>query len=123
MTSQSTESSGDEQVILVLTNLPDEQAATRVTRAVLAARLAACINRLAPVQSEYWWQGHIEHAQEWPLLIKTTQGQYAALETAIRQHHPYSVPEIIAWPLTGGLGDYLGWVRAEAIGKARNSNP
>jgi len=122
MTAQGTNPSTDDQVIMVMTNLPDESAATQVTRAVLAGRLAACVNRLAPCQSEYWWQGHIEHAQEWPLLFKTTQRQYAALEAAIRQHHPYSVPEIVSWPLGGGLPAYLDWVRAEAVGKPKNGH-
>lgn len=101
-----------------MTNLPDEASATRVARAVLEARVAACVNRLAPCQSEYWWQGKLEQAQEWPLLIKTTQGQYATLEAVIRAEHPYDVPELIAWPLAAGLPAYLGWVRTEATGAA-----
>ncbi|WP_066731233.1 divalent-cation tolerance protein CutA [Cupriavidus sp. D384] len=105
-----------ESVWMAMTNLPDEASAARVARAVLEARVAACVNRLAPCQSEYWWQGQLEQAQEWPLLIKTTQGQYAALEAVIRAEHPYDVPELIAWPLAAGLPAYLGWVRAEATG-------
>jgi periplasmic divalent cation tolerance protein len=104
---------GDNQVIVVMTNLPDADAATRLTRAALEARAAACVNRLAPVESEYWWQGKIERAQEWPLLIKTTRARYAALEAIIREQHPYDVPEVIAWPLVAGLAPYLAWVRDE----------
>ncbi|WP_092602188.1 MULTISPECIES: divalent-cation tolerance protein CutA [Burkholderiaceae] len=110
-----------ESVWMAMTNLPDEASAARVARAVLEARVAACVNRLAPCQSEYWWQGKLEQAQEWPLLIKTTQGQYAALEAVIRAEHPYDVPELIAWPLAAGLPAYLGWVRAEASGAATQS--
>ena len=99
-----------------MTNLPDEASAARVARAILEARVAACVNRLAPCQSEYWWQGRLEQAQEWPLLIKTTQGRYAALEAVIRAEHPYDVPELVAWPLEAGFPAYLGWVRAEATG-------
>ena len=49
-----------------------------------------------------------------PLLIKTTPAHYAALEVAIRQLHPYEVPEIVAWPLTHGLPEYCDWVGTEA---------
>ena len=105
-----------ESVWVAMTNLPDEASAARVARAVLEARAAACVNRLAPCQSEYWWQGKLVQAQEWPLLIKTTQRQYAALEAVIRAEHPYDVPELVAWPLVAGLPAYLGWVREEAIG-------
>jgi periplasmic divalent cation tolerance protein len=58
--------------------------------------------------------GQLEQAQEWPLLIKTTQRQYAAL--LIRAAHPYDVPELVAWPLAAGLPAYLDWVRSEATG-------
>jgi len=105
-----------ESVLVAMTNLPDEASATRVAKAVLEARVAACVNRLAPCQSEYWWQGKLELAQEWPLLIKTTRRQYAALEAVIRAEHPYDVPELIAWPLAAGLPAYLIWVQSEATG-------
>ncbi len=105
---------GSADVIVVMTNLPDQACAQDMARAVLEARVAACVNRLAPCESEYWWQGKLEQAQEWPLLIKTTRGRYAALEAVILRQHPYDVPEIVAWPLAAGLGPYLAWVRDEA---------
>nr|WP_238265164.1 divalent-cation tolerance protein CutA [Cupriavidus pauculus] len=105
-------------VWIAMTNLPDEASAARVARAVLEARVVACVNRLAPCQSEYWWQGKLEQAQEWPLLMKTTQRQYAALQAVISAEHPYDVPELVAWPLAAGLPAYLGWVREEAAGTA-----
>ncbi|MDF3839058.1 divalent-cation tolerance protein CutA [Cupriavidus basilensis] len=101
------------ETILVMTVLPDADSATRLTRAVLESRLAACVNRLAPCESEYWWRGEIERSQEWPLLIKTTQDRYAALEAAIRLAHPYEVPEIVAMPVVAGFAPYLAWVAQE----------
>jgi len=109
-----------ESVLVAMTNLPDEASAIKVARAVLEARVAACVNRLAPCQSEYWWQGKLEQAQEWPLLMKTTRRQYAALEAVIRAEHPYDVPELIAWPLAAGLPAYLTWVQNEATGTKKN---
>jgi periplasmic divalent cation tolerance protein len=47
------------------------------------------------------------------VLIKTTRERYPALEAAIRAGHPYTVPEIIAIPLAGGLPAYLDWVENE----------
>ncbi|WP_404993603.1 divalent-cation tolerance protein CutA [Cupriavidus pauculus] len=101
---------------MAMTNLPDEASAERVARALLQARVAACVNRLAPCQSEYWWQGQLESTQEWPLLIKTTQRQYAALQAVIEAEHPYDVPEVVGWPLSAGLPAYLAWVASEATG-------
>lgn len=112
-----------DEVLVVLTNAPDADTAARLSQAVLQARAAACVNRLAPVESEYWWQGNLERAQEWPLLIKTTRARYAALEGVIRQHHPYDVPELIAWPVSAGYGPYLAWVRSETASPAAPQRP
>jgi periplasmic divalent cation tolerance protein len=99
--------------LLVLTNLPDRPAAEALASALVGARLAACVNILAPCRSVYRWQGAVETTDEVPLLIKTTEASYAALEAAIRAQHPYELPEVIAIPITQGLPDYLAWVNAE----------
>ncbi len=108
------------QVLIVITTLPDEDSATALARALLEARVAACVNRLPACESQYWWQGAIETARELPLLIKTTRACYDALEAVIRQHHPYDVPEIVALPVAAGLPAYLDWVREQtAVPDAR----
>lgn len=99
--------------ILVITNLPDQDSARRVAEALIAGHLAACVNLLAPCTSVYRWQGKIETAEEVPLLIKTLASLYGKVEAAIRQHHPYELPEIIAVPINAGLPEYLDWVAAE----------
>lgn len=101
------------EALLVLTNLPDAASARIVADHVVSARLAACVNILAPCRSVYRWQGKIEDAEEVPLLIKTTAERYPALEAAIKAHHPYELPEIVAVPLATGLPAYLAWVASE----------
>ena len=100
-------------VIAVLTNLPDSDSAFNLGRQLVHLRLAACANVLSPATSFYRWEGREEQASEVPLLLKSTHARYAELERAIRDRHPYSVPEIIAWPVEQGLPEYLGWVEAE----------
>lgn len=99
--------------LLVFTTLPDAAHAHTLASALVEARLAACVNILAPCRSVYRWQGQIEDAMEVPLLIKTTAERYPALEAAIRQQHPYELPEIIAVPIERGLPDYLEWIGLE----------
>jgi periplasmic divalent cation tolerance protein len=101
------------EALLVLTNCPDEQAADRIALALVEQRLAACVNRLAPVQSVYRWRGNVERATEVPLLVKTTRERYGDVEQAIRHLHPYDVPEIIALPITAGYAAYLRWIESE----------
>jgi len=99
--------------LLVLTNCPDEESANAIALALVEARLAACVNILPRVQSIYLWQGAVESATEIPLLIKSHASNYPALEAAIRDRHPYQVPEIIALPVESGLPAYLDWIATE----------
>jgi periplasmic divalent cation tolerance protein len=101
-------------VIAVLTNLPDSESAFNLARELVHLRLAACANVLSPATSFYRWEGREEQAAEIPVLIKTTRDRYADVERAIRERHPYALPEIIAWPIEHGLEDYLRWVEQES---------
>ena len=101
-------------VIVVLTNLPDSESAFNLARELVQMRLAACANVLSPATSFYRWEGREEQATEHPVLIKTTRDRYAEIERAIRERHPYDLPEIISWPIENGLAAYLDWVGREA---------
>ena len=99
-----------EPVLLVLISCPADQAA-HIARALVEARLAACVNTLPAVQSTYRWQDDIESAEESLLLAKTTAAGFEALRAKVVELHPYELPEIIAVPVQTGLAPYLDWVR------------
>ena len=99
--------------LLVITNLPDRAAAEKLADALIRQRVAACVNILAPCRSVYRWKAEVQHDEEHPVLIKTTLDRYAALEAAIREMHPYELPEIVAVPIERGLPAYLDWVATQ----------
>jgi periplasmic divalent cation tolerance protein len=101
------------EVLLVITNLPDRASAERLAGELVAQRLAACVNILAPCKSVYRWKDAVQSDEEHPLLIKTTAARFEALQSAIRASHPYELPEIIAVPVGRGLPEYLDWVAQE----------
>ncbi len=100
-------------VLIVLTNLPDAASAESVASTLVAERLAACVNILAPCRSVYRWQGEIEWADEVPLLIKTASDRYPALQQRLKALHPYDVPEILVCTTEGGWPAYTDWVIAQ----------
>ena len=102
-----------EQAMMVLTNMADMESARSLAATLVERRLAACVNLLPGVQSVYRWQGVVEQSAEVTLLIKTTAGRYGELEQAIRQLHPYELPELIALPIAAGLPGYLEWIALE----------
>lgn len=99
------------EVLLVLSTFPDAATARRIGRELVKQRCAACANILPPIESIYWWEKKVESGNETLVLFKTTADRYAALETTLKQLHPYEVPEIIAVSVAQGLPDYLRWVR------------
>ena len=81
------------------------------TARLVTERLAACVNRIAGVQSTYVWKGELQNDTEVLLVIKTTTAKLATLEARVKALHPYAVPELIAVPVVGGSKEYLEWVR------------
>jgi periplasmic divalent cation tolerance protein len=99
----------DKFVVLVMCASAAE--ARRIARAVVNARLAACVNILpGAVTSIYRWKGKVETARERLILIKTSRNRLARLRAAVERLHSYDVPEFIALPIVAGLPKYLGWL-------------
>ena len=97
---------------LLLSTFPDRSSAEALAKRLVENQLAACVNILPGLSSVYRWQGQIETAEETLLLIKTDSHLFSELETVIKQHHPYQLPEIIAIDIAQGSGDYLHWLQA-----------
>jgi periplasmic divalent cation tolerance protein len=100
----------DFEAIQVQTTVAEQADAERIAAALVAKRLAACVQVSGPIESTYRWKGQIETSQEWICTIKTTRKAFRAVEQAIRKLHSYERPEIIALPLCGGSDAYLQWV-------------
>jgi periplasmic divalent cation tolerance protein len=99
----------DKYVVLVTCASLTE--ARRITRAVVGARLAACVNILpGAVTSVYRWKGKVESSRERLLLIKTSRKRLAKLQATVERLHSYDVPEFIALPIVAGSRAYLAWL-------------
>jgi periplasmic divalent cation tolerance protein len=76
--------------VQVITTTANQDDAERIARALVEARLAACVQVLGPMTSTYRWKGRIETAQEWQCVAK-----------------------ILAVPITAGSRAYLNWLDGE----------
>ncbi len=82
--------------------------------ALVAKRVAACVNVLPQVKSLFWWQGKVDRADEAMLVVKTKRSLLEGLKQVVEQIHSYDVPEIIALPIIWGSESYLEWLNKEA---------
>jgi periplasmic divalent cation tolerance protein len=95
---------------LVFSSCPDIEVAERLAHMLVESKLAACVNILPGVTSIYRWNETLEKSSECLLLIKTTRTAYQPLEAALREKHPYELPEIVMVPMDHGLPSYLRWI-------------
>lgn len=95
---------------LVLSTASSEQEARKIAHTLVERRLAACVNIVPKIESIYRWEGKVEEAEEYLLLIKTTDAAFPRLREAIRELHSYEVPECIALSIEDGSNPYLKWI-------------
>ncbi len=94
--------------ILILSTAP-LGIAEQIAEHLVLQRLAACVN-ITQVSSVYRWKGEVCRENEMMLVCKTVQSRLDAVTAAIRELHPYDLPEIISIPITGGFAEYLSWI-------------
>jgi Uncharacterized protein involved in tolerance to divalent cations len=99
--------------VVVLVTASSNEEAEQIGKTVVDLRLAACSNVVKGIQSIFWWDNQVNVESECLLIMKTTSDRFSELETVIRQHHSYSVPEIIALPIIAGSAPYLEWIQNE----------
>jgi len=103
--------------IVVLSTCGSVEEAEKLARTMLERRLAACVSVVPKVTSYYHWQGNLETAQEYLLIVKSSRQQFPSLRGALEKAHSYEVPEVIALQVVDGSPDYLSWLAGE-LGKA-----
>ncbi len=100
---------------LVLTTLPNADAAAGLARALVEEKLAACCNIIPAVRSIYRWQDKLHDDNEVLMIIKTRSEQMERLKNRILELHPYAVPEILALPVESGYSGYLEWLAQSTV--------
>ncbi len=97
---------------VILCNAPPDQA-ERIARALVDARLAACVNLVPGVISIYRWKGNVEREPETTMLIKTHEDRVASLMDELKKLHPYEVPEMVVLPVEDVNEAYAKWIAEE----------
>jgi periplasmic divalent cation tolerance protein len=95
---------------IILTTAGSQEEAGKIAYALVERRLAACVNIVPRIESVYRWQGKVETAQEWLLLIKTQAGLFERVRDAIKELHSYELPECVMLEVSAGTEEYLDWI-------------
>jgi periplasmic divalent cation tolerance protein len=105
--------------LIVLTTAGSDEEARKIAHALVERKLAACVNIVPKIHSVYRWQGKVESAEEFLLIIKTTRDHEEQVRSAIQELHSYELPECIVIGIDGGSKEYLDWVSASVASSER----
>ncbi|HEX4633727.1 MAG TPA: divalent-cation tolerance protein CutA [Gemmatimonadales bacterium] len=101
--------------LVVLTTLSTVEDARQLVQALVSERVIACGTILPAGTSIYRWKNEMKEETETVVLMKTDASRWEALATAVRDRHPYEVPELLALPVERGLEAYLEWLQSEVV--------
>ena len=97
-------------ISFVISTFPDEETAARVVRDLVEKKLTACGTIVPKVRSIYSWNNEICDSEEVLVIFKISQFSFTEFEIALKNVHPYDVPEIVAFAATAASEAYANWV-------------
>lgn len=103
----------DDRPVLIYTTFPSVEDAKRVGDALVAARLAACVNMFPGMVSIFEWKGAREEANEVAMIVKTRAELTEAVLHETKRLHPYELPALLVLPTEGGSDEYCGWIASQ----------
>lgn len=96
--------------IIVFITVPNKKEAEDIAKELLKNKLCSCVNILDKVESFFWWEGKIDRAEEFLLIVKSKKGKFSQIVRAVKSRHSYQVPELIAVDISCGYKPYLSWI-------------
>jgi periplasmic divalent cation tolerance protein len=101
-----------DQACMVYVTVATRDEGLAIARALVAERLAACVNVLGPATSVYTWEGKTEESQEFVMVCKTRRALGPALSARVKALHSYDTPCIVSYAMQGAYPPFLDWIAA-----------
>ena len=95
--------------------------ASRIAKALVQRRLAACVNIIDGMRSVYEWKGTLHEEREVVMIAKTHADYLPDLVEAVKGMHSYDCPCIVGLDVHDGNNAFLDWIRAQ-VGPASATN-
>lgn len=96
--------------IIIFITASSEEEAQKIAIALVNEKLVACVNIIPGIRSIYWWEDKVCQEDEVMLIAKSTQSLFPSIMNRVKSLHSYQVPEIISFPISEGLPEYLNWI-------------
>jgi periplasmic divalent cation tolerance protein len=90
-----------------------KEEANNIGKALVEARLAACVNIIDNMTSVYRWEEKVQQDSEVVLIAKTTEALVPELIDKVKSVHSYDCPCIVSLPISDGYPSFLDWINSE----------
>ncbi len=101
------------KTILVYMTAGSPEEAKKIGKALLEAKLVACVNIIDNMNSMYVWKGEVKDEKESVIIAKTAENMLPELMEKVKSVHSYEIPCIVAVPIEDGYPPFLRWVERE----------
>ena len=100
----------EKSYIIIFITAPSDEEAKKIATTLVNEKLVACVNIIPKIHSIYWWENKVCQEDELMLIAKSTQSLFPSIIDRVKSLHSYKVPEILSFPLSEGLPEYLNWI-------------
>lgn len=101
------------ELLVIITSFASLEDAKKMAHQLIEGRLAACVQIQEGIHSIYRWDGQVCEGNEVLLSAKTVADKWVDISSFIKSHHPYDLPELIAYAPEKYEAQYGKWVQAE----------
>ena len=101
------------ELLIVVTTFASLEDAKKMAYLLIESRLAACVQIQEGIHSIYHWEGKMCNENEVLLSAKTIADKWMDISNFIKSHHPYDLPEVIAYAPEKYEAQYGKWVESE----------
>ena len=109
----------DSEIVLVMSTFSDLSTTEMCARHLVEHSHAACVQIDGPIRSVYKWKGNIKNDEEFRLHIKTSPESLDRCVLALKENHPYELPEIVVLHADASAA-YASWVTEQTFGKEKD---
>ena len=99
--------------LLFLTCASQEEA-DKITQALLEKHLVVCVKK-TPVNSDFLWQGKIDHASEILLIMDSTEELFEQVEREVKRLHSYDTPNLTSVLISRSSTGVAEWMKQELL--------
>ena len=100
-----------QKLIIGWVSFPERALAKTVATLLVKHKFAACVKIIDGVESIYEWENKIQEANEYYLMIKTSDSKINEINNLLKSSHPHQTYEFIYTNIDGGNENYLNWIK------------